>query len=223
MSKKLITRRHILAAGAALVTAGCFDNPVLENATAALKFAAFGAESQPLRRADVAKLPYASMTAKVGKGPSGFLILAYAERDDRHWFAGGGQAVVTRHGRVVKTVGLPRNLRQTTAHAADPLAGPTHQVARGTRFRREVDYEADERFVLPIESTFERIGPRKITILEIEFDTVLIRERNRARLMNWEFENLYWVDAIDGYVWKSRQHISPDFAALETEVLKPPA
>lgn len=223
MSEKLITRRHILATGAALLAAGCFDNPVLENATAAFKFAAFGADAPPLRRAEVAKLPYASMTAKVGKGPVTLLILAYAERDDRHWFAGGGQAVVTRHGRVVKTVGLPRNLRQTIAHGMDPLAGPTHQVPSGTRFRREIDYQAEQRFVLPIESTFERIGPRKITILEIEFETVLVRERNRAPLIDWAFENLYWVDAFDGYVWKSRQHISPDFAAIETEVLKPPA
>ncbi len=217
-----LTRRGILAAGPALFTAGCFRNPVLENAKDALSFLAFGAEDPPLKRSEVAKLPYASMTAKIGKGAKILLILAFAERNDRHWFAGGGEALITRHGRLVKTVGLPENFRETRGRNEDPLSGGVHEIDESVQFVRDIDFEGDARFILPIESTFERVGQQSITILDVDLETVLVREHNVAQTQNWEFENLYWVDAFDGYVWKSRQHISRAFPPVEIEILKPP-
>ncbi|MCG8691605.1 MAG: YjbF family lipoprotein [Minwuiales bacterium] len=195
---------------------------MLENAKDTFNFLAFGAEDPPLKRSEIAKLPYASMTAKIGRGAKILLVLAYAERDDRHWFAGGGEALITRHGRLVKTVGLPENFRQTLNRESDPLAGPTHDVKDGTHFVRDVDFDGEDRFILPIESTFERVGPQLINILDVELETVLVRERNVAQTMNWSFENLYWVDAFDGYVWKSSQHVSRNFPPIEIEILKPP-
>ena len=217
-----LTRRSVLASGAALITAGCFENRVLENAKDTFSFLAFGAEDPPLKRSEVGKLPYASMTAKIGKGARILLILAFAERDDRHWFAGGGEALITRHGRLVKTVGLPENFRDTRGRTFDPLSQGIHEIEDSVTFTRDIDFEGDARFILPIESTLERIGPQKITILDVDLETVLVRERNVAQTQNWEFENLYWVDAFDGYVWKSRQHVSRLFPPVEIEILKPP-
>lgn len=217
-----LTRRNVIAAGAALVTAGCFENRVLENAKDTFSFLAFGAEDPPLKRSEVAKLPYASMTAKIGKGAKILLILAFAERDDRHWFAGGGEALITRHGRLVKTVGLPENFRDTRGRDVDPLSAGVHKIDDGVTFVRDIDFEGDARFILPIESTFERISDQSITILDVDLETVLVRERNVAQTQNWEFENLYWVDAFDGYVWKSRQFVSRAFPPVEIEILKPP-
>jgi len=64
---------------------------------------------------------------------------------------------------------------------------------------------------------------RQLTIVGIEFDTILVRERNRARVVPWTFENLYWVDPGDGFVWQSRQHIARSFPPVAFQILKPPA
>jgi hypothetical protein len=74
-----------------------------------------------------------------------------------------------------------------------------------------------------VDSVFEKLGPRKVRIVELDFDTILVRERNVARTLKWRFENLYWVDPGDGFVWKSRQVIARGFAPVQFEILKPAA
>ncbi len=219
----IASRRYFIAASAAYLTAGCSESPVFESTVQAFKYVLAGAEDPPLTRSAVAKLPYASITAKIGKGPRTLLLLAYLEGINRHWHSGDRVALVTRHGRLVRTVGLTENLRRTRGLSADPLSGGAHEIAAPVRFSRAVDVQSRERFVLPIDSTFERVRAETITILEIDFSTVLIRERNVARLLDWEFENLYWVDSVDGFVWKSRQHLSRALPPIEIEVLKPAA
>ena len=215
------TRRQFSAAAISMLTAGCYQNPVIENAGTAIKFVVAGADDPPLKRKNVAALPYATITAKIGRAPRTLLVLAYVDGADLHWHSGDKAALVTRHGRVVKTVGLPENLRQTINLTVDPLAGPIHELKQAAAFRRQLEYDGDERPVLPIRSVFESLGAQQITILELDFETVLVRERNTAQLTDWQYENLYWVDAYDGFVWKSRQHLTRDLPPIEIEVLKP--
>ena len=63
----------------------------------------------------------------------------------------------------------------------------------------------------------EMLYTRKIDV------TILVREKNSARTLNWRFDNLYWVDPADGFVWKSRQVIARSFPPVHFEILKPPA
>lgn len=218
-----LPRRRVLACGTAFLLAGCADVPVLVNAVDALRIAVIGAPDPPLERATIAKLPYASMSAKIGKGARGMLVLGRYDGDDLHWVAGGSGIIVTRHGRVVKTAGLPVNLKDTRSFREDPVATRLHRLEKPVEYVRYVDIEPGHRYDLPIRSRFETVGPQRITIVEIEFETVLVREVNEADTMNWNFENLYWVDIFDGFVWKSRQHIARDIPSLDLEVLKPAA
>ena len=109
--------------------------------------------------------------------------------------------LVTRRGRLVKTAGLPRNIRSTQLTADDPVAGRLHEFRRPLRASRTVDFDDDGGFGMPIDSRFDSLGRRSITILDIEFDTVLVRERNTSRTRRWNFDNFYWVDPADGFVW----------------------
>jgi len=59
--------------------------------------------------------------------------------------------------------------------------------------------------------------------VKLDFDTILVRERNSARTLNWRFKNYYWVDPSDGFVWKSCQVIVRSFSPVHFEILKPPA
>jgi hypothetical protein len=84
-----------------------------------------------------------------------------------------------------------------------------------------IDIDTENRFGIPIRSSFEMIGPKIIEISGIKIKTVLVRELNTAFSINWSFTNFYWVDEFDGFIWKSRQHIARSFPPIEFEVLKP--
>ena len=209
--------------GAAFLLSGCGNLPVFTGAAEGLKFAVAGLPDPPIQRAAITKLPYATMAAKIGKGPRALLVLGRYDGPDLHWISGDRAVIVTRGGRVVKTAGLPENLKDTRAFGDDPVASGLHRIETPVSFVRYVDIDRGRRYGLPIHSSFELVGKERITIVEVEFETVLVREINEARTINWDFENLYWADAFDGFVWKSRQHIARSYPAVDIEVLKPAA
>ncbi len=218
-----LTRRSVLVGGLASVVTGCVESPVVINAFDALKYSVIGFPDVPIKREVVSKLPYASISAKIGIGPRSLLILWRREHDDLHWISADRAIIVTRYGRVVKTFGFPENLKNTEGVGLDPVNKYLHKTTAHTNFRRSIDIDIEKRYSVPIESYFEMVGPREITISELKIKTILFVERNTARTINWSFTNYFWVDAFDGYVWKSRQHIARSFDPIEIEVLKPAA
>lgn len=149
------------------------------------------------------------------------LVLGRIDGPELHWISTDRAAVVTRGGRVVRTFGFPENLRETRYDGEDPVDGHLHALSGTRAFTRYVDLDPEHRYGVPIDSTFETLGAEKIRIVELDFDVIRVRERNVARVVNWEFENEYWVDVGDGFVWRSRQHIARTFPALQYDVLKP--
>ncbi|MDA0261336.1 MAG: YjbF family lipoprotein [Proteobacteria bacterium] len=213
--------------GAAATLAGCGDvvrvPRVLTNVYDAARLVTVGIPDIPLSRDQVTKIPYASMGAKIGKGPRSLMILAHVKTDGMHWVSADRAILVTRGGRVVKTAGLPENLRDTRYAGRDPVDKQLHRLEQPSIFQRTLDFDVDNYFGLVVESTFERLAEETITIVEIDFKLILVRERVRAQTINWDHDNFYWVDAFDGFVWKSRQHIARSFAPVDIEILKPPA
>ena len=218
-----LARRSLLLGTATLLLGGCATSPTIGNAFNVVQTQLFGYPDLPLLRSTIAKLPYASMTARVGSGPQALLLLARGQGDDQHWISGLDRSVLAlRGGRVVETFGFPENLKNTRSHNRDPVNRSLHTLREPLRYTRYIDLDLGTHFGLTIESVFESLGPRKIRIVELEFDTILVRESNRARTLNWRFENLYWVDPADGFVWKSRQAIARSFPPVHFEILKPP-
>ncbi len=164
------------------------------------------------------------MTARVGTGPQALLLLARLDGDEQHWISGIDRSVLAlRGGRVVRTFGFPENLKDTRSEQIDPVDRLLHKLTEPVRHTRYIDLDLGSQFGLVIDSVFETLGPRKVRIVELDFDTILVRERNSARTVNWRFENFYWVDPGDGFVWKSRQTIARSFPPVQFEILKPPA
>jgi len=210
----------IAFAGLTLVGA-CGETTGFSGALTTLRTAWFGTPDQPLSRERIERLPYASISAKIGKGPRVLVVLRKFENQEMHWETADRIILVTRHGRLIKTVGLPDNIRDTELPEDDPLASGLHHAAFPVRFRRQVDLESPRRFSIPIASEFESLGRRRIAILERPYDVWLIRERNVAYGMSWEFANLYWVDSESGMVRKSVQFISRRFDPIDIELLRP--
>ena len=217
-----ITRRAVVAGLLTTPLTACGENPLAVNVVRAIRFSTIGLPDVPISRDAVSKLPYASIAAKIGKGPRSLLILWRRERDDLHWISADAAVVVTRRGRVVKTAGLPENIRETIPVGPDPFSEGLHNLQAGTTFFRSVDLDPGMTG-MRIDSNYEVRGARSVRITEIDFETILIVERNVARTVNWSFENLFWIDPFDGFIWKSRQHIARAFPPVEIEVLKPAA
>lgn len=220
MNDRILSRRHVVTCLAALGVSACGENRLGSNVVRAIQLTTTGMPSPEISRERVNNLPYASIAANIGKGPRTLLILWRTERDDQHWLAADGVAVVTRGGRVVKTAGLPANLRESLPIGQDPLAKGLQDVTASVNAARIVD--TDDAYGTRIDSTFEALGPATISIAEINFETLVFRETNRVLHLNWAFENMYWVDPADGFTWKSRQYFSRAYPPLEIEILKPP-
>lgn len=204
----------------------CDANPVLSNFARLGQEIINGPPPLPLSREDIANLPYASMAARIGRSPESLLVLGRIDRQELHWISSDSGVVVTRGGRIVKTAGFSDNLRGTRSASADPVDGSLHQYKPhpdNAPFIRYLDFDSDRYYGLEIHSQFQTIGATNIDILEINFDVIHIVETAQAQNLNWSYENHYWVDPGDGYIWQSQQHFARTLPPLEFSILKPPA
>ena len=223
MEGPAISRRRLLLATMAAGLAGCGESPLGTTVLEAYRLTVSGHPSVPIERANIAKIPYASMAAKIGKGPRSILILWQDNSGEELWLSADNSALVLRRGRVIRTAGLPELLRGTDTYVPDPVGLGLHEVENRYPFVRTIDLETSNRESIALDSRFELVGPVEIEIADLRFETILLRENCRARTANWSFTNLFWVDPADGFVWKSVQHIARGFPPIEIEILKPPA
>jgi len=206
----------VLAASAAV--GGCASSVMSRTLTTAVE-TSFGAASA-FDPDYPDKLPYASMAVSIKNNRRALVVLAKAEQGELHWMSADRGVLVTRNGRLVRTVGLPENLVRTDFLGADffeegglPGNGP---LAR----KRLIDIAPGNRFGMVVEATLTR-GPReRITIHKRQYDTVRLDEKCVVPHLSWEFSNTYWVDG-QGMVWRSVQHTAPGAPAIEMEVTKP--
>jgi hypothetical protein len=217
-----MNRRNFLSIVLSAGLSGCGEN-AMRDVTTAFRFMASGVPDVPITRDGINKLPYATISAKIGRrGPRSILVLWTDNNSDLMWLSADDVGIITRHGRVIQTVGLPSTIRHTAFHGIDPVSSGLHRIADTATIRREVEFVVGDTIeTAQIDSRFVVEGPRKIVIAEIEFDTILIKESNRSLTTNWSFENFYWVDPVDGFVWQSTQTISRAFGPIEISVLKP--
>jgi len=220
-----LNRRQLIAGFAGLLVSGCVKDPGVYNAFSVFHDAIFGRADQQIDRATVARVPYALIRAKIGKkAGKSVLVLSRIQQDEQSWSSADRATLILDHGRLIRTVGLTENIAGTHFSRPDPLARSPQKLTTPTAVSRVIDIKRNDRlYTYLIESTMAPAGPRTIDILGMKFDTLLLRESNRLQGSRWAFENLYWVDVYDGFIWKSIQYISRRQPPLEYEVLKPPA
>jgi hypothetical protein len=161
------------------------------------------------------------MSAKIGNRPRALMVLGRVDQKELSWFSANRVVFVTREGRLIRTAGLAANLKHTQLIDKDYLKTLNDEQHPTGAVRRLVDLGPPDRYGILITSSLESLGPSPIEISELQFETELFRETNRARDLDWSFENLFWVDPGNGLIWKSTQYIHPDIPPLELELLKP--
>ena len=65
-------------------------------------------------------------------------------------------------------------------------------------------------------------GEETIEILGTSLTTRHIVEDCEIAVIDWSFENEFWVDPDTGFVWQSSQYVHPKLSPLTFRVLRPP-
>ena len=172
--------------------------------------------SSGIPRERAAAIPYASLGVRIGRSDEAMFVLASKSGDDLLWLGGTSIAVVTRHGRVVRTAGFAHNV--SGVHAAEGVKQDLTQPSVDYLY----DFGDQARYGVPVRCTRQSLGTERITIIGVPRDTTHVAEDCSASAMDWSFRNEFWVDSL-GYVWKSRQFVVPQLDPLTLEVLRPAA
>lgn len=221
----IATARCVLVASAcALGVSACADTGGVSGADAdilgigSVLLHAIGGigSSASVPREQAAAIPYASLGIRIGGSDQAMFVLASKSGDDLLWLGGTSLGVVTRHGRVVRTVGFASNL--SGVHPAQDVKPDLTQPSVDYLY----DFGDQSRYGVPVKCTRQALGPERIVIIGVPRDTTHVAEDCTASGMDWSFRNEFWIDQA-GYVWKTRQVVTPKLDPLAFEVLRPAA
>ena len=173
-------------------------------------------------REQAASIPYASMGYRLNGARQNLLVLATDTNGDLLWTSANHVVLVTRDGRLVRTVGLPRNIASVTPTLNAAMTPPSQVLKSAFTSVRSADFPDDGHYSVPIQCKTISRGRATITILGKALSTVRADEICESSSLGWSFRDSYWVDAQSGFVWRSIQHLTPKGDTVETEVLRPP-
>ncbi|MET0256361.1 MAG: YjbF family lipoprotein [Luteibacter sp.] len=212
-----VALRHLLSGGLALallLLAGC--SSVSRGSIESVRLAFSGEKVNPTP-ASVAASPYFQLQANSPAGEA-ILILAKTERGELGWYGSGHDIVFTRDGLVARTVGLPQNLDASAFPGDNPFRAGLQHLAGPTGYTRRMDWSPGYRYGVILQG---QLVPKAMEDVEI-LGTVRRLRRVDESLSGpgVHLSNRYWVDPADGFIWKSRQYVAPDYP-LELIQLRP--
>lgn len=173
-------------------------------------------------RDQAASIPYASMGYSLDNGNQMLLVLATDSNGELLWTGPSHAVIVTRDGRIIRTVGLGHDLAGLTMRNG-PAPAPAAAVRGPFTSTRLEDFPELGIYGARVSCQARLVGQQKIDILGQAVTTNRVDEACRSSKPDWSFVDTYWVDPNSGMVWRSRQHIHPKEEEIETELFRPPA
>lgn len=214
-----------LALGALLAGCSSSGSSDLGRMTALAGQSLFPAEPQAtpreLTRAELDRIPYATIALSFTGGPRSFIVpladnggyLTYQDANRR--------GLVMLGGAVTETLALGEDLQGVHHDRRDPIAYPKPLAEWPRRVFRDYQFTvrdgADYRVTL--DCIFQKVSAETVEIVEIAFDLVRVSETctNAAR----QVTNTYWVEEDTGFIWKSQQWLGPQLGQATVEVIRP--
>ena len=167
-------------------------------------------------------IPFATIGITIGRADEGLMVLGLVEGGRQEWYA-RTQMIAMNNGRVLQTDGFPFNLSRLEVRAAGGATLQGGPPPLETDYSIVVDFQ-DLRLVgASARCRSSETGQESIEILGTPLITQHVMERCKVDVIDWSFENEFWVDPDSGFVWQSRQYIHPKLARLTLRVLRPPA
>ena len=191
------------------------------NSFEAIKSAVFGFEDYPITRELIDNIPYASIRLKIGKGPAGLLILETKERKKNTWVSADLITIVERHGKIIRTLGLTNNLTSIRPQSFNFIEFVKNED--NSVYKSFISLDNPEVFELALKVKVLNEGLEEIEIIDKKYSLIHFVEEKENRHLRWKSKDHYWVDPVDGFVWKSIQNIAPNIPPILIEVTKKPA
>lgn len=161
------------------------------------------------------------MGFRLDGGNQNLLVLATNSGGELLWTGPSHAVIVTRDGRIVRTVGLGHDLASLTMRNA--AAPPPGAAVRGPfASTRLEDFPELGLYGALVSCRAHLVGRQRIDILGQAITTNRVDESCHSQAPDWSFVDSYWVDPDNGLVWRSRQHVHPKGGEIETEVFRPP-
>ncbi|MGH6828122.1 MAG: YjbF family lipoprotein, partial [Rhizomicrobium sp.] len=171
-------------------------------------FAASLSGASRITRAEAAAIPYASLGYRLNDGPEQLLVLATDIGGEQLWTSARHVVLVTRNGRLVRTVGLTHDVSAVTPQRQQQLLPLVDVVDRPLRSVRLEDFPDLGFYGVPVTCVASSQGLQTIVILGEGISTRKVDEACRSDALDWSFTDSYWLDPEDGVVWRSIQHLS---------------
>jgi Protein of unknown function (DUF2886). len=180
-----------------------------------------GAPDVTVADEEIQALPYSTMYLRLNDGQRIFVVLGYRENDLNKWLTQDRAMIVTRSGRLVKTVGLHSNLLEVTNLAGDPLVNGA-ALHSGMQWPRDLRWsEEGELRSARLNSTFTLAGEAVLTIAGQNIDTQIWQENVQSTVPKREWQNTFWIEKTTGLVRQSQQMMGAGVLPAEITLLKP--
>lgn len=176
-----------------------------------------GRDGVSLTDDEIHNMPYASQYITLNHGPQLFVVLAFSEDGQQKWVTQDRAMLITRHGRLIKTIGLGDNLLQVGNLEADPLTAPA-QIRDGASWTRLMGWTEHQQVrYATARSQFRWEGSDS---LKTGGDVTAVRvltETVTTDHASWR--NRYWIDS-DGQIRRSEQFLGGNYYPIATQTIK---
>jgi hypothetical protein len=169
-----------------------------------------------------ASVPYASLAYRVDGSSEQMLVLATDNGGNQLWTAASRVVLLTRDGRVLRSIGLPHDRGGTSPQANQQFSRPADALKAAYRSTRLMDFPDLGAYGITVNCVAAARGRYVLTILGTALPVTRIDETCQSQRPRWSFTDNYWVDADSGFVWQSLQHIHPSGTRLQIKILRPP-
>jgi hypothetical protein len=172
-------------------------------------------------REQAAAIPFATLGYSIDGGNQSILVLATDTAGELLWTSQSHVVIVTRDGRIVRTLGLGHDLSGLTTRDAS-IPSPATAVLGAFASTRLEDFPDIGAYGAIVSCRATLVGRQGINVLGQMIATNRVDERCRSPNPKWSFVDTYWVDLDSGLVWRSQQHIHPKGGVIETVIFRPP-
>jgi len=186
-----------------------------------LSTAALGVPDVNKSAAEVDAIPYASAYLTIGSLPRAFVILAFAEQQQLKWISADRNLFVYEQGRLVKTIGLPSDLRWMSDRSRDPLRSALSIPVTGQSWQYSAEWSKDDESGHQLQATLFRRELEAKEILGKSVSLLHLEEQVQDLQSGERWSNHFWVDPQAGDVRVSQQQLGPQLPAIEFTLLKP--
>jgi hypothetical protein len=213
--------RAAIAIGLAGLVSGCGTNSD-QARYANLAWRLVTGRTNEVSREQAGAIPFASLGVAIGRNDEGLMVLGLDEGARQEWYA-RTQMLAMNNGRIVQSEGFPYNLNRLEVRGSDGSTIPTGGAPPvGTDYSLVADYRDLSLIGAGASCRSTETGEESIEILGTSLTTRHVVEDCRIAVIDWSFENEFWVDPDTGFVWQSSQYVHPKLPRVTFRVLRPP-